>query len=143
MAYCTLTDMEKLIPSNILINLSNDSTGATAVDTDVIAEMIDQADREIDSFLAIVMEVPVDPVPPLITNISAVIAIWDLHARKYFNNEMWKYKYEEVKKLLVKIAEGKLSIGSPEEGVASSSPGSSTTSSRRQKFNRHFWRTYR
>jgi len=73
MGYSNLTDMEKLIPASMLINLSNDSSGAIAVDQANIDEAIDQADREIDAYLLLAnYSVPMDPVPPLATNLSAM-----------------------------------------------------------------------
>jgi len=72
MAYCVLTDMEKLLPSSMLVNLSNDTAGASAVNQTNIDEAIDQADREIDCYLNIAgYTVPISPVPPLVANLSA------------------------------------------------------------------------
>ena len=61
MAYCTLDDMTKKIPENILINLSNDSPGATVVDNANIAEAIEAADNEIDTYVGLIQTTPVVP----------------------------------------------------------------------------------
>lgn len=144
MAYCTSTDMAKLLPNSMLINLSNDTTGATTVNETNMAEAIDQADREIDSYVNLAgYTVPMDPVPPLIANLSAKMAIWNLHLRKYFNSEIWSETYKQCLKLLERIAEGKLSLGMEEDGIEQEGlSGSHANSSRTQKFTESFMEKY-
>ena len=143
MAYCVLADLEKMLPASALINLSNDIAGATSVNSAVIAEAIDQADREIDSYLSIAgYSVPCDPVPPIVTNLSIKMAIWNLHVRKYFDSSVWRKTYEDCQKLLEKIAEGKLTLGQLEDGVVVEGSGSHAVSSRTQKFTEEFMETF-
>lgn len=143
MAYCELADMQKLITGTTLINLSNDIAGATTVDEDNIAEAIDQADREIDAYLSMAgYSVPCDPVPPIVTNLSAKMAIWNLHLRKYFESSIWKDTYKTCQELLTKIAEGKLSLGQLEEGETTEGSGKHLTSSRTQKFTEDYMETF-
>lgn len=139
MAYCTLTDMKKLLPESMLVTLSNDTAGATRVNTTNISEAIDQADREIDAYVLLAgYSVPMDPVPPLIANLSTKMAIWNLHLRKYFDSTVWKETYLQCLKTLERIAEGKLTIGQSEEGETTTSSGSYATDSREQKFTEDF-----
>lgn len=139
MGYCALEDMEKLIPPSMLINLSNDTPGQSSVDQDNIDEAIDQADREIDSYLSIAgISVPVDPVPPLITNLSTKMAIWNLHLRKYFDSTIWRETYKDCQRLLERIATGKLSLGQIEEGLPTEPSSGFSSSSRTQKFTEDF-----
>jgi phage gp36-like protein len=139
MGYCTLTDMEKLLPSSMLINLSTDTSGATVADTANIAEAIDQADREIDAYLLIAKySVPMSPIPPLVTNLSTKMAIWNLHLRKYFDNPQWRETYKGCLKLLERIAEGKLSLGQEVDGITQEGSGGHAISSRQQKFTEAF-----
>jgi len=139
MAYCALADMKKLIPETMLINLSNDTSGATAVNNDNIDEAIDQADREIDAYLVLAGEsVPCDPVPPLVANLSAKMAIWNLHLRKYFDSAIWSNTYKQCLRTLEKIAEGKLTLGQEEEGETTTASGGYAASSREQKFTEAF-----
>jgi phage gp36-like protein len=134
--------MEKLLPYTMIVNLSNDSA-AVVPNAANVSEAIDQADREIDSYLTLVMDTPADPVPPLIANISAKMAIWNLHLRKYFDSTIWRREYEDCLKLLLRIAEKKLSLGELETGVgAVVSGGSHAVETRHKKFNRRLWRTY-
>jgi phage gp36-like protein len=143
MGYSTLADLKLLIPESILINLSNDVAGAVAVDAAVIAEMIDQADREIDAYAVIAgYTVPLSPVPPIASNFSARMAIWHLHRRKYFDSEIWQDDYNHCIKFLEKVSQGKARL-EPETATASSSSFGYATESRRQKFTRHrTWRKF-
>lgn len=142
--YCATTDMAKLLPATMLVNLSNDIAGSTAVNQTNIDEAIDQADREIDSYLILVpgITVPMDPVPPLVANLSAKMAIWNLHLRKYFDSPVWRKTYEDCQALLLKIAQGKLSL-QLDPSVASSNPTSiHAVSTRTQKFTEDFMETF-
>ena len=135
MGYCLLTDLEKLLPATMLINLSNDTAGAVVANPVNIAEAIDQADREIDSYLSLAnYTVPMLPVPPLVTNLSAKMAIWNLHLRKYFDSTIWRETYKDCQRLLERIAEGKLSIGQEIDGGSKEGGGSIATATRKQKF---------
>lgn len=139
MSYSLLADLEKLLPSNMLITLSNDVAGATAVNATNIAEAIDQADREIDAYLSMAnITVPCDPVPPIVANLSTKMAIWNLHLRKYFESKIWRDTYTDCQKLLEKIAEGKLTLGQLEDGVSVEAGGGHATSTRTQKFTEDF-----
>ncbi len=139
MPYCTLSDMQKLLPESVLISLSSDLSNPSEVNTDNIAEAIDQADREIDAYLSIAgYTVPMSPVPPLVTNLSSKMAIWNLHLRKYFDSTIWRDTYRACQKLLERIAEGKLSLGQEEEGVDQEASGGHAVATRTQKFTEEF-----
>lgn len=141
MAYSTIDDMNKLLPLPMLINLSNDTAGAVAVNQDNVDEAISQADREIDAYLILVTSVPLDPIPPLVNNLSAKMAIWNLHLRKYFESGIWRKTYEDCLRLLQRIAEGKLSLQlDPDE--SSNGSGSHATGTRTQKFTEDLMETF-
>jgi phage gp36-like protein len=143
MAYCTSNDMKLLLPETMLISLSNDTQGATEINSTNVAEAIDQADREIDSYLVIAGEsVPMDPVPPLVANLSAKMAIWNLHLRKYFDSEIWRKTYERCLKLLERIAEGKMSIGQEVTGETLPASAGIVVETRTQKFTSTQWETF-
>lgn len=142
MAYCELTDIHKIFPARMVITLSNDTAGATEADEDVVAECIDQADREIDSYIATVTAVPLSTVPPLVANLSAKIAIWNLHLRKYFDSEIWYKTYKDCIDLLKMIARGEILL-EPESLAESSSDSSYVTETRDQKYTDTLWKTFR
>lgn len=142
MAYCTVADMALKIPENVIISLSNDSTGATAIDAENVADAIAAADAEIDGYIAFVKTVPLDPVPPLIKDMSAIMAIWNLHKRKYFNSDVWKDAYEHCQKILLRIAEGKLVLNDA-TAVDATPVDLAYVSTRRRRFTPHVWRQFR
>lgn len=139
MAYCTLTDLAKLLPQAMLINLSSDVSGATSVNQDNIDEAIDQADREIDAYLLLAgYSVPLSPVAPLVTNLSSKMAIWNLHLRKYFDSTVWRETYKDCQRILERIAEGKLTLGQEVVGVTQEAAGGHAIDTRVQKFTSTF-----
>jgi len=142
MAYTTIDEMKKLIPYTMIVNLTNDVTGRTRHNQTMLDEAIDNADREIDAYLSVVMPVPVDPIPPLITNLSSKMAIWYLHLRKYFDNPQWRKTYDDCLALLAKIAAGTITIGPVDLDEQTGVPGSHDTWSRDQQFTDDVWETY-
>lgn len=140
MAYCTLADLIKKIPESALISLSNDIPGQTEVDAAIIAEAIATADTEIDSYVGLVQSVPMDPIPPLLTDLSAKMAIWNLHLRKYFKSEIWQDTYKTCQRILLRIAEGKLELTNLNSTDDSTDLVIATT--RVQKFTQAMWDTF-
>lgn len=133
--YCSVSDMQKLFPLSMLINLSNDVQAQTTVNQANIDEAIDQADREIDGYLAIAMiSVPMDPVPPLINNISTKMAIWNLHLRKLWKDVIWEDTYKIQQGLLEKIATGRIKIGQLQSGIPALASSRACVSTRARKF---------
>jgi len=110
MAYSTAEDIRKLIPESDLIQLTDDD-GVGVVDEDVLTEAIDQADREIDAYLGARYTVPLDPVPELIRNLSAQMAIWHLYGRRNLMSEVWESRYKNAIRLLDLIRRGEVVIG--------------------------------
>jgi phage gp36-like protein len=140
MPYCTYADMVKKIPANVLISLSNDTSGSVSANSAVIAEAIETADNEIDSYVGIVYGVPVTPTPPLLNDLSAKMAIWNLHLRKYFDSTVWKETYINCQKILLRIAEGRLVLN---DAVADTSdPSGVATATRAQMFTQERWDTF-
>lgn len=82
MAYCTQADIEKLIPSDAVTQLTDDEGTGTSVATRV-AEAIAQADSDIDALCASRYTVPFPaPAPDIIRKLSVDIAIYNLYSRK-------------------------------------------------------------
>ena len=122
MAYSTADDIRKLIPESDLIQLTDDD-GVGVVDEAVLTEAIDQADREIDAYLGARYTVPLNPVPELIRNLSAQMAIWHLYGRRNHFSEIWESRYKNAVRLLDLIRRGEVVIGAAEGET--STPGSS------------------
>jgi len=73
MAYCSQTDIQKLIPTQELAELTTES-GSTP-DAAVVSEAIAKADAEIDSYLGIIYAVPLSVPPARIKALSEDISI--------------------------------------------------------------------
>lgn len=139
MAYSTPDDIKKLIPEADLIQLTDDE-GTGQVITSRVDEAIDQADREIDGYIGTVREVPLDPVPGLIQNLSAKMAIYYLYGRRarQWNEipEVWQGHYENAISLLEKIARGLISLGMPTETGPAGGGGAPSISTSTRQFTR-------
>ena len=96
MAYCTQSDIEKQLPSERLITLTDDD-GDDIPDTGVIDEAIADADEEIDSYLAARYTVPVSPVPGIVKKLSVDIAIWNLYARRTVQDDNREKRYQAAR----------------------------------------------
>lgn len=112
MAYCTQSDLEKLLPKNQLIRLTDDE-GISEVNAVRIAEVIDSAAEEIDAYIGGQTKLPITgTVPPILGKFNADIAIYNLYSRLAESiPETRADRYKNAIKTLEKIAEGKISIG--------------------------------
>jgi len=122
MAYSDVSDIRKLIPETDLIQLTDDD-GVGVVDQDILYEAIDQADREIDAYLGARYPVPLDPVPELIRNLSAQMAVWHLYGRRNLMSEVWESRYKNAIRLLDLIRRGEIAIGATAGETSSPSAG--------------------
>lgn len=109
--YSTLDNLLALLPEAALIKLSNDQSGATAVDMTTIEAAIAQGDTVIDGYVGVQRQVPLDPVPGLIKTISANLAIFNLYRRRNQVPEIWESQYKADVAVLVKISTGQISFG--------------------------------
>ncbi len=81
-AYCTLDDLVKLLPEDILVQLTDDD-GLGVVDQVRVSESIETAGAEIDGWCkAGGYVVPFDPVPAQIKKCAIDIAIYNLYSRR-------------------------------------------------------------
>jgi phage gp36-like protein len=114
--YSTIGDLKTLMPEAQLLELADDGVDSPTPEQ-VMLEAIEQADREIDGYLGAVHEVPLDPVPPMVANISAKIAVWNLNRRRpHLEPGSWGDEYPRQLNLLKLIAQGKLTLGMEQEG---------------------------
>jgi len=130
MPYCELSDIEKQIPEEILIELTDDD-GVGAVDTGNVDRAIEDADDEIDSFLSLRYSLPLASTPGMVRRMSVDLAICNLYGRRPHLTipETRKERCDTDRKLLGEIAKGKLSLGS-DSPDPSSDAGVETTRSK-------------
>lgn len=106
MAYCTQSDIEKLISTAELAQLTAESGGTP--DAAVVAEAIAAADAEIDSYLLVRYQLPLSTVPARVKGLSVDMAIYKLCLRRSLKNvnEARRQAYEDAVKFLQLVARG-------------------------------------
>lgn len=109
--YSTTADIERLLAPDVIRQLTDDGPNGRSAD-EIIAEAIDQADREIDSYVGVVRQVPLDPAPGLVANLSAKIAAYNLLRRRpHLEAGEWGDEYKRCLRLLERVAAGQISLG--------------------------------
>ncbi len=121
MAYSTVDDLKALLPEKTLVKISNDQGGATELDMTNIDKAIAQADRLIDGYVGLQRKVPLSPVPGLILGMSAQFAIYFLYRRRNQVPEIWQKQYKADLAVLIKMGEGKITLGAADKPVAAPS----------------------
>lgn len=114
-AYCTLDDLVKLLPEDILVQLTDDDN-LGVIDTGRIGEAIATAGAEIDGWCAPRYVVPfTEPVPALIKKCAIDVAIYNLYSRRVETiPETRATRYKEAMRLLKDIATGNVALGTAE-----------------------------
>lgn len=118
MAYTDYDKLKLAIPEHTLIELTDDAS-LGEVDLEKIAGCIEAADSEIDGYIPEGVELPLNPVPRLITRLSTMIAIYNIYAR-YAETipKTREDQYNNAIKLLEKILEKKIRLHSEEPAAA-------------------------
>lgn len=116
MAYSTLDDLKKLTDEKTIIRMADDTGSAPGVFdplvADVIAEASEQADSEIDGYLSGRYKTPLDPVPLIISGLSARMTMYYLSMRRSgAKEERWEKLYNRAVEMLVQISKGVVMIG--------------------------------
>jgi len=124
MPYCTLDDLKKKIDESVLIQLT-DTTDAGAVDTQKTDRAIRDADALIDAYAGRVYRVPMNPAPHVIADISATLAVANLHRFRSIDSPVWREAGERAVAFLTRVAEGTVTL----EGVVAEPPAADDASS--------------
>lgn len=88
----------------------------------IIDAAIEDADGEIDGYLAKRYSVPITPVPKVINKLSKDIAVYNLYSRSGIdestNEKNYLNRYNAAIKFLTLVAEGKVSVGAQADDPA-------------------------
>lgn len=115
MAYSVLDDIQKMIPKDTVIQLTDDE-GAGTMNAARITEAIAQADSEIDAYLGSRYDVPFATVPDVVKKISVDLAIYNVYSRRVEEIPATRVdRYKNAIRLLEGIRDGKISIGEATE----------------------------
>lgn len=110
MAYCTQDDILKMISESELVEITADL--GSEVDPDVVAEAIEKADSEINSYCEGRYRslLPFDPVPGRIQSLSVDLAIYHLFSRRNQSPEERRQRYDDAIAFLRDVSRGKANI---------------------------------
>jgi phage gp36-like protein len=111
MAYCTEDDLLKMIPEEDLTDLTVES--GEVPDSLIIADAINKAGAEIDSYLGVKYVVPVSPTPDQVKALSVDLAIYHLYSRHSIMRPVRQQKYEAAVAFLKQVAAGQTVIMGP------------------------------
>ncbi len=139
MSYCTLDDLKAASSEAKLIELTDDENLAPeSIDPDNpdhaaimarISDAIDYADQLIDGYMRTRYALPLVSVPKLITKLSMDLALFYLYGRRFDTEipEGQTSRYRNAERILQRIQEGKLSLGTDESAPEAPSGGSYVT----------------
>ena len=125
MSYSTRAEVREMIKDDALNAIIGDTfIEEPAKREELVAPIIDaaiaDADGEIDGYLAKRYRVPFDPVPRVLNKFSKDIAIYNLYSRigidEGESEKNYLNRYNSAIKFLTLVAEGKVNIGTGEDG---------------------------
>jgi len=113
MAYCESSDLTALVGTLRLAELTNDTSGATTVDSTVVTALITRADTIIDAKMSGVYTTPFTSVPKIIKQCSISIALYNAFLRRFANMEVpkeWIEANKQAMQMLEDIANLKVTL---------------------------------
>lgn len=120
MAYITQAEIEEQLPAEQLIQLTDDD-GDGVADASVVADLIADAEAEVNGYLQTRYTLPLATVPQLIKKYTANIAVYNAFGRRQRVSEAVTKRYDDTVKALDKIAKGQITLGIEDPPPATSS----------------------
>ena len=114
MAYCTPDDIRKILPEDILVQLTDDDNQGV-VDEEKLVEALSDGECEVNGYASSRYTTPFDPVPQIIRKLTLDVGIYNLFSRRENVPENRKERYGNAVKMLNQLAAGKLTIGEVEK----------------------------
>jgi len=108
MAYCSEDDILKMMPQAELAELTAES--GDIPDPEVVAEAINKAAAEIDSYLQVRYSLPLSPTPELIKSLAVDLAIYHLYSRRSVMPPVRRQNYEAAVAFLKAVAAGQAGL---------------------------------
>ncbi len=141
MRYCSLADLQLAMPLATLIQLSNDTVveygqPEPTLNLAVVEEAVHQGEELVDAHLRGRYNLPLDPVPSMVKNMTVNLARHWLYARRPEGSELpdaVTRTYKSALQMLEAIRDGKLTIGVP-TGEAAPEPGEMKVRARPRRF---------
>lgn len=145
MSYATREEVRQMIRDSAFAPIVDDAFRELAEDREaaldpLIDMAIQDADAEIDGYLAKRYTVPVSPAPRVLNKLSKDIALYNLFSRMGINEDSREKviitRYNSAIKFLTLVAEGTVSLGTESEDPASAAATGFTVSSNGRIFSR-------
>lgn len=145
MSYSTREEVREMLKDDALNSIIGDTyiedPGEREAKVGPIIDMaIGDADAEIDGYLAKRYKTPLSSPPKVIKKFSKDIAIYNLYSRigidESSDEKNYLNRYNAAIKFLTLVAEGKVSIGPPEDDPASAAATGFTVKSSPRLFSR-------
>lgn len=140
MTYATKQDMIDRFEDVELIQLTDRSGDALAIDDVVLGRALDDADSEIDAYLMGRYKLPLQTTPKIL-----VLAACDIARYKLYDNrvtEQVEKRYNDAVKLLTNIGMGKISIGPNSDAVPAPATSGPQVAADERVFSRDTLRDY-
>lgn len=120
MTYATQQDMIDRFGNDELIQIT-DRTNTGAIDANVLAQALADADAEIDGYLGSRYSLPLTSVPKILTRLACDIARYDLYDAQA--TDQVKERYQNAREFLTAVSRGKITLGvSADVAVVSDGP---------------------
>jgi len=111
MPYSTVDDIKKMLPEEIIVQLTDDEASGS-LNAARAEEAISQADAEIDSYLGGRYSVPLASAPEIVRKLSVDIAIYNLYSRLVSEAPAARAeRYRAAVRQLEAISAGRASLG--------------------------------
>lgn len=111
MSYAALSDILAIMSEAELIRVTDDE-GAGSVDEDLVAAACGRASAKIDGYVGRRHDVPLSPVPDIITAYCADLAVYDLYSRSQGGTpEDRRERHKDAIRFLERVAAGTISLG--------------------------------
>lgn len=124
MIYCTVDDLRLALDAAYLSQLSDDAGGLLESD-EVMAWAIQAGSDEVEGYVRLVIELPLDPVPSLLKTLATRVAIYYLYSRRN-REEAKREDYRDALKTLEMIRAGKIPLEVPEADADADADGVAT-----------------
>ncbi|MDR3631498.1 MAG: DUF1320 domain-containing protein, partial [Desulfocapsaceae bacterium] len=109
MMYCTLADIQAIVPAQDLIELTDDdSLPPVAIDQTKVNRAITDAGELIDGYLRGRFTLPLSPVPGLINTLAVDMVIYRLYSRRFKLTppDVVKARHGEAMQILEQVRTG-------------------------------------
>ncbi|MEW5727725.1 MAG: DUF1320 domain-containing protein [Pseudomonadota bacterium] len=111
MAYATLADLERRLRSTELVQIADLDEDGVA-DADVVADALADAGNEIDAYLSGRYDLPLNPVPDLVTLWAVFIARYRLWSAKDDMPDLVRTNYQDAIRQLTMVQRGDIILES-------------------------------